>query len=100
MRFSRRSKLSNITTFVTLLVVVSGFMVTGIIRSSAASAQAANNVSVRHITSGGTTSITSAPLGKDGVQRPEITTEVNGLDANVPPLSFFAAENGGGSTPP
>ena len=100
MRFSRRSKLSIISTFVTLLVVVSGFMVAGIIRGSAASAHTANsNVFVRHITSGGTTSITSAPLGKDGVQLPEINSAVNGLGGNAVRPAHFATVNRSGANP-
>lgn len=82
MGFSVRSKVGILITVVTLLVIASGFMVTGFVPGSATRAHAASstsNVFVRQITSGSTTSITSAPLGKDGFQAPEINSAVNGM---------------------
>src|SRR5437660_1609344 len=82
MGFSVRSKVGILITVVTLLVIASGFMVAGFVPGSANRAHAASstsNVFVRHITSGSTTSVTSAPLGKDGFQAPEINSAVNGM---------------------
>ncbi|HEX6480307.1 MAG TPA: hypothetical protein VF043_15825 [Ktedonobacteraceae bacterium] len=99
MGFSVRSKMSVLITFVTLLVVVSGFLVTGFNRGSATQVHAANstsNVFVRHISSGSSTSITSAPLGKDGFQAPEINSAVNGMgQARVRPLPYGATNRSG-----
>jgi hypothetical protein len=78
MLLSKRSKLSVVFSLFALLAIISGLLITGIVQRSFA-AHAAGNQVVRHISSGGTTSITSVPPGKDGIQSPEISSANNGL---------------------
>ena len=81
MPLSKRSKLSVVFSLFTL-VAISGLLITGVVQRSQ-NAHAAGNQFVRHISSGGRTSITSAPLGKDGIKSPEIRNAFHGL-GNAP----------------
>ncbi len=86
MPLSKRSKLSVVLSLFALLAIISGLLITGVVQRSSAAHAAGSNQFVRQITSGGTTSIQSAPLGKDGFQAPEINSAANGLgDAKVHP---------------
>ena len=73
MRFSKRSTLSVVFSLFALLAIVSGLLITGVVQRSQ-SAHAAGNQFVRTISSAGTASIISSPLGKDGFQAPEINS--------------------------
>jgi hypothetical protein len=102
MGFSVRSKVGILITVVTLLVIASGFMVAGFVPGSATRAHAASstsNVFVRQITSGNTTSVTSAPLGKDGFQAPEINSAVNGMGDAQSHSSQYGTVNRSGAHP-
>lgn len=80
MPLSKRSKLSVVLSLFALLAIISGLLITGVVqRSAAAHASGGNSPFIRHISSGGTTTITSTATGKDGVQQPEINSAVNGL---------------------
>jgi hypothetical protein len=61
-----------------LVAIISGLLITGVVQRSQ-SAHAAGNQFVRTISSAGTASIKSTPLGKDGFQVPEINSAANGL---------------------
>ncbi len=78
MPLSKRSKLSVVFSLFTLLAIISGLLITSVVQRSQG-AHAAGNQFIRQISSGGTTSITSAPLGKDGFQSPEVSSVINGL---------------------
>jgi hypothetical protein len=78
MPLSKRSKLSVVLSLFVLLAIISGLLITGVVQRSSAQASGSNQF-VRQITRVGTTSIKSTPLGKDGVQAPEISSAVNGL---------------------
>src|SRR5436305_3613178 len=86
MPLSKRSRLSVVLSLFALLAIISGLLITGVIQRSSAAHAAGSNQFVRQIKSGGTTSIKSAPLGKDGFQSPEISSAANGLgDAKIRP---------------
>lgn len=82
MHLSKRSKLSVVFSLFSLIAIISGLLITGAVQRNTV-VHAAGNQVVRQITSAGTTSITSAPLGKDGVQAPEVNSAVAGL-GNAP----------------
>jgi hypothetical protein len=96
MPLSKRSKLSVVFSLFTLIAIISGLLITGVVQRSQ-SAQAAGNQFVRQISSGGTTSITSTPLGKDGVQSPEIRSALRGLGNAPVHQSKYGVVNRSGS---
>jgi hypothetical protein len=78
MPLSKRSRLSVVFSLSSLLAIIGSLLVTGALNRQA-TVHAAGNQVIRQITSAGTTSIKSAPFGKDGVQPPEISSAIGGL---------------------
>jgi hypothetical protein len=79
MPLSKRSKLSVVLSLFALLAIISGLLITGVVQRSSAAHASGGNQFIRQISSGGTTSIKSTPLGKDGLQAPEINSTANGF---------------------
>lgn len=79
MPLSKRSKLSVLLSLFALIAIISGLLITGVVQRNAAAHASGSNQFVRQISSAGTTSITSSPLGKDTYQAPELNSAANGL---------------------
>jgi len=98
MRVSSRSKMSIAFTLFALAAVIAGLLASAALRGSTSSAHAAGNQVIRQISSAGTTSITSTPLGKDGLQAPEINSASAGLgNAPVPQFKYGVVNRSGSS---
>src|SRR5258708_13685547 len=98
MRVSSRSKMSIAFTLFALAAVIAGLLASAALRGSTSSAHAAGNQVIRQISSAGTTSITSTPLGKDGLQAPQINSATAVLgNAPVPQFNYGVVNRSGSS---
>lgn len=99
MRFSKRSKVSIALSLITLLAIVSAFMVTGLIRGSTPRAQAAGpgpRITIRNLTALGTSNTkTVKPAASGGNTNLEI-----GPDVGANPHSASGGGLGNSITPP
>ncbi len=97
MHISSRSKLSIAFTFFALAAVIAGLLASAALRGPTSTVHAAGNQVVRQISSAGTTSITSTPLGKDRLQAPEINSASAGLGNAAVHQSKYGVVNRSGS---
>lgn len=97
MHISSRSKMSIAFTFFALATVIAGLLASAAFRGSISGVHAAGNQVVRQISSAGTTSITSTPLGKDRLQAPEINSASAGLGNAAVHQSKYGVVNRSGS---
>src|SRR5260370_29126402 len=98
MHISSRSKLSIAFTFFALAAVIAGLLASAALRGPTSTVHAAGNQVVRQISSAGTTSITSTPLGKDRLQAPEINNASAGLGNAAVHQSKYGVVNRSGSS--
>src|SRR6266446_1814924 len=97
MHISSRSKMSIAFTFFALAAVIVGLLASAALRGPTSSVHAAGNQVVRQISRAGTASITSTPLGKDGLQAPEINSASAGLGNAAVHQSKYGVVNRSGS---